>query len=696
MRQARRRHARHARHPRTPISRILSGIGVLAMLFLLPAPASYASHPPQSQPTPAATDTEPRPVPDVEAGPKVLDLGPASLVTSTMVAERVGDRIYAASNGLTPVLVGAYDPAKHRVTRTYKLPTGTGAWAMARVGTDLYVGVYGPAHLYKIDTVRGTVRKVAEFGSWIWSLTAAPDGKLFAGTYPRGEVWRYDPKTGESANLGQVVPGQQYVRSIAATRTTIYAGVGTDAHLVAIDRSTGRKTNLLPPTYSDRTFVATLSLSGDGRTLATSLTPKGTLLLFRLGADGLASGAPVEVQAPGETFSSAVQVSANGDIYFGARPTGNLYRYRPATSELTNLGAPYPGATFYRIFPGSTADPDDQSVIRAEVETGVVEYDPASRTFTTTDLAEAGLVPGPELPMAIAATGSKVLVSGKHGMQVHDVTTGASHRVPMPGEAKAITPVGDPKDLTVYLSAYTQARVLRWNVHSTAPDLLGLIGHQQTRPTDAWYEPRHDALLVGTEPDYGQMNGALTVRELDSGRMKTYRGLIPEQTVRSVVSDGDVAYLGGATRNGLGTRATADRAMLVAFDLRTREVLWRAEPPPGVTSLTDLAVFRGLVYAVTDGGSLVVFDPRRQKVISFTRPGANRGTLVEAGGRLYATDGDRVYRIDPRDSGAPRITTIADGLRAQWYGASPLLAPCPDGRCVYALKARNLVRIRLI
>ncbi|GAB3437036.1 outer membrane protein assembly factor BamB family protein [Flindersiella endophytica] len=695
-----RQERQHARRPRTPVSRIMSGICVLAMLFLLPAPASFASHPPQAQPTPAATDTRPRPVPDVETGPKVLDLGPASLVTSTMVAEQIGDRIYAASNGLTPVLVGAYDPAQHRVTKTYKLPTGTGAWAMAHVGTDLYVGVYGPAHLYKIDTVRGTVRKVAELGTWIWSLTAAPDGKLFAGTYPRGEVWRYDPKTGKAANLGRVVPDQQYVRSIAATRTTIYAGVGTDAHLVAIDRRTGRKTNLLPSKYSGRTFVATLSLSRDGRTLATSLTPKGTLLVFRLGANGLASGAPVEVQARGETFSSAVQVAANGDIYFGARPTGNLYRYRPATRKLTNLGAPYPGATFYRIFPGR----DDQSVLRAEVETGVVEYDPASRTYSTSDLAEAGLVPGPELPMAIAVADSKVLVSGKHGMQIHDIGTGASHRVPMPGEAKAITPVGDPAsgpknrsaNDTVYLSAYTQARVLRWNVHSTAPELLGLVGHQQTRPTDAWYEPKHDALLVGTEPDYGQMNGALTIRELGSGEMRTYRGLIPDQTVRSVVSDGDVAYLGGATRNGLGTRATADRATLVAFDLRTRKVLWRAAPPPGVTSLTDLAVFRGLVYAVTDGGSLVVFDPARRKVISFTHPGANRSTLVEAGGRLYATDGDRLYRIDPRDSEAPRITTIADGLRAQWYGASPLLAACPDDRCVYALKVRNLVRIRLI
>jgi sugar lactone lactonase YvrE len=691
-----RQERQHARRPRTPVGRITSGICVLAMLFLLPAPASYASHPPQARPAQAATDTTPRPVPDVEAGPKVLDLGPASLVTSTMVGEQVGDRIYAASNGVTPVLVGAYDPAKRRVTKTYKLPTGTGAWAMAHVGTDLYVGVYGPAHLYKIDTVRGTVRKVAELGTWIWSLTASPDGKLFAGTYPRGEVWRYDPKTGEADNLGRVVPGQQYVRSIAATRTTIYAGVGTDAHLVAIDRRTGRKTNLLPSKYSGRTFVAALSLSRDGRTLATSLTPKGTLLVFRLGADGLASGEPIEVQARGETFSSAVQVGPDGDIYFGTRPTGNLYRYRPATRKLTKLGSPYPGATFYRIFPGTAPDPDGQNVIRAEVETGVVEYDPASKTFSTSDLAEAGLVPGPELPMAIAVTDSKVLVSGKHGMQVHDTSTGASHRVPMPGEAKAITPVGDPKDPVVYLSAYTQARLLRWNVHSTAPELLGLIGHQQTRPTDAWYEPKHDALLIGTEPDYGQMNGALTVRELGSGEMKTYRGLIPDQTVRSVVSDGDVAYLGGATRNGLGTRATADRATLVAFDLRTRKVLWRAEPPAGVTSLTDLAVFRGLVYAVTDGGSLVVFDPRRGKVISFTHPGANRGTLVEAGGRLYATDGDRVYRIDPRDSGAPRTTTIADGLRAQWYGASPLLAACPDGRCVYVLKVRNLVRIRLI
>src|SRR5690606_39656271 len=43
---------------------------------------------------------DPIDVPDLESGPKVANLGPASLVTATMVGDQVGDLVYVATNGV--------------------------------------------------------------------------------------------------------------------------------------------------------------------------------------------------------------------------------------------------------------------------------------------------------------------------------------------------------------------------------------------------------------------------------------------------------------------------------------------------------------------------------------------------------------------------------------------------------------------
>lgn len=659
--------------------------GGLLCVLLLTAPM------PTSVPASVPMEERPPPVSSAPADePRVKNLGPASEVTATTTAERVGDRIYAATNGVSPVVVGAYDPETKRVVESYRLPTGKGAWAMTHVGKELYVGVYGPGDLYRIDTETGTVNKVAEMGGWIWSLDAAPDGTIFAGTYSHGEVYSYDPETGRTQNLGEAVPGQHYVRSIAASRTTVYAGVGTDAHLIAIDRRTGERRDLLPGTYADRTFVAALDLSADGETLAASLTPAGTLLLFDLASSD--PGPPVEVQTDGDTYSTAVAFDDNtGDVYFGTRPSGRLYRYDPATRTHESLGSPYPGATFYRIFPG-------EGRVLAEVESGVVAYDQTTERFERTELSEVGLRAAPELPMAIAATRSRVLVSGKYGMQVHDLRSGESRRVRLSGEAKTITTAHG----SIYLALYTQARLVELTsplvgdtVRTAVADELAVIEHQQTRPTDAAYDPGLDALLVGTEPDYGRVDGALTIHELGTEDVQVYRGVIPNQTVRSVTSAGGVAYLGGSTRNGLGTLPTTKAAELVAFDLRTREVLWQATPDPRAKAITDVEVRGGRLYGVTDHGGLFELDTRTRKVLATSQPGAERGSLVVAGDRLYGTDGDRLYRVTPRRTGKPKISTVEDGLGAEWYGASPLIAAAPDGDSVYTLRGRDLVRIRL-
>lgn len=606
----------------------------------------------------------------------VEDLGPASEVTYTGVAEQVGDHIWTATSGVSPVVVGAYDVTTHLIDRKVSLPSGAGAWAMTHIGTDLYIGLYSPGDLYRIDTITGTLTKVANFGSFIWAITATPDGTIVAGTYPDAGVFEYDPATGVTRSYGTVVAGEMYVRSIAADQDTIYAGVGTKAHLVAIDRATGAKTELLPAKYADRTFVATLALSGDR--LVAGLSPTGTMLVF----DTADLSNPVEVQAPlGDQYVTAITIDpATGDIYFGTRLSGTLYRYT-ASGVLERLGSPYDGASFNRIFVNGSS-------IRAELSSQVVEYDVATAQFAGYDLVTAGLPPTPEQPMQIAATKGTVLVSGKAGIQIHDLSTGASTRTFLSGEAKTMTPV----DGTVYLGVYTLARLFSMKPDGTALTELVSIEHEQTRPTDATYDKASNELLVTTEADYGRFNGALVEYHLGTKLLEVHRGVVPDQSVQSVGVDQGVAFLGSNIRNSFGTEPIVKSATISAFDLATNTVSWQVTPVEGAAAIMDVLPFRGRIYATTNTGKLVELDPATGAVLTTVAIATSASQLVQARGALYGTDGKRVFQVLPAPHAAPTVRTVVDGLAAANYSYAILTASY-NGDALYTIKNRNLIRV---
>jgi hypothetical protein len=610
-----------------------------------------------------------------QPGPIVTDLGPASSVTSTGVAEQVGELIWTATSGVSPVRVGAFDPASGLVERTIDLPTGAGVWAMAHVGTDLYVGTYTPGDLYKISTDTGALTKVANFGSFIWSLAAAPDGLIVAGTYPDAGVHSYDPATGATRSYGTVAPGEQYVRSVAVDERTIYAGIGSHAKLITVDRDSGVTADILPAAYADRTFVATLALQGDR--LAAGLSPTGTMLIF----DTADLSTPVEVQAPGgDQYVTAISHDpSNGDIYFGTRASGTLYRVPAGSSTPERLGQPYDGAYFNKIL-------IDGDQLRASLTSQIVSYDKTTGSFSGVDLGQAGLPPAPELAMQLAATEDTVLVSGKAGIQVHDLEAGTNSRTFLPGEAKTMTPIGDQ----LYLGVYTLARLWSMRPDGTGLAELDRIENEQTRPTDAWFDAESGRLLIATEADYGKINGALADYRISDRTLTVRRGIVPNQSLKSVAVKDGIAFLGSETRNSLGTDPIEKEATVSRFDLGTGKVLGQFAPVPGAQQITDLMPYRGHIYGTTEKGDLFVLDPSGRRVVATAKIGTGASTLVLARNGLFGTDGKRLFKITGGTT--PVITTVVDGLAAQAYAVG-LIAVAPDGNTIYTIKGRNLIAV---
>lgn len=606
----------------------------------------------------------------------VTDLGPASSVTVLNASEAIGDTIFLNNGGVSPIVVGAYAPDQERVTRHYTLPTGQGAWATAAVGTDLYVGTYCPADLYRVDTCGRSVTKVAEVSpdTFIWAMATSPDGKVYGGTYPRGRVFEYDPATGATRDYGPAVPGEQYVRSIAVDDTTIYAGVGTRAHLVALDRVTGHKRDILPAEFADRTFVAALAL--DDGLLAAGLSPTGTVLLI----DTAEPCRYEVVQAPHDSYITAITIdAARNDVYFGTRPSGTLYRYDRDTATLTTLVVPYDGASIGRIIV-------DGRTLRVVLTGGILTYDLETGEHVAVDITEAGMPPAPELAMAIATDGPRVYVSGKAGVHVHDLTTGTSWRVFLPGEAKVLTPVHGE----MWLSVYTLAYLFRMRP-GEKPVRVTTMGNGQTRPLDAAYSPSDQVLVVGTQPEYGEYGGALGIYAMENGELDVYRDVIPDQSIRSVVIHDRRVYLGGSIRNGLGTKPRQPEAKLAEFDLATRTVRHTTVPVPGAEEIVALVAMRSHLYGGTETGLLFEYDLARRMVTRTGQVSNGRSALVTVDDTIYGADTDHVFRLDETTLST---TTVLDDLRTDSF-SGPMIAAAPDGSALYVVRGRNLVRVGL-
>lgn len=607
----------------------------------------------------------------------LTDLGPASVASPLGNGVFVGDVLYVGSRGLSPNVVGAYDLVSDKVVAHYEIPTGIGVWAMCASGTDVYVATHVRSDLYRIDTLTGQVAKVGEYPDhYIWTMAAAPDGTIYMGCSEPGRVWEYDPATGTSRDLGQPVPGEAYVRSIEADDRYVYCGIGTHAHLVAIDRATGETRDLLPAEVASRDWVASMSISDTH--IAGGLNSLAELLVLR--KDDPAGHRVVKATAPGEKYTVAVLIH-DGSVYFAGRPTGTFYRYDLETGALDVLGVPYFEAATYRILAHA-------GKIYGVQDSAVFVYDPATGDIEYRNLVQRGLRAAPEQPMSVHSDGRRVYVGGKGGADVHDLATGAVSRLGIPGEPKTLLTV---RDLT-YLGVYTQAALYAHRAGDSEATLLLRAGNQQDRPRDLAYDEKTRLIVMPTQPEPGHENGALTLFSAADGTHVTYRPIVERQTVYAVTTRRGVAYLGTQTQEGLGLPPVTTTARLAAFDLVSRRLLWQTEPVPGASGITGLDSTPHAVYGITRSGLLFEYDLGRSAVTRTLQVSARGGDLVLTGRTAYTGDLDAVYAIDLVRW---RVTALATGLAGDWFGGEPKLALDPSHKALYSIRGRNLIRIAI-
>ncbi|GAA4069489.1 PQQ-binding-like beta-propeller repeat protein [Nonomuraea soli] len=624
-----------------------------------------------ASPAEAATACEP---------PGHQTYGTASTTGAIVGATVHEGRAYVVSRGPKPPVVAEIDLATRKVTRTATLPDGPaagepeGGWATAVSGGKLYIGTYPVPDLYSFDLASGQVTHIRSFGAqggFVWSLAAAPDGTLYLGTSSDGRVWEYEPSTGAVRRYGVLVSGEHYVRAVAADDTTVYAGLLEKTRLMAVDRVSGAVRELAQGPGA----VGTIALHGE-RVLASS----GSSLL-----DVRKDGTDLRTIPSGAGAIDAFAPAPDGGVYLTARPDGALFRYRTGDTALTKVAAPPAVGEETRLLhlDGGTLTGLSGSGIlwTLDLATGATRAD---------DLLDIGFPAGAERVQSMLLVPNRALYIGGHfAVEVLDLRTGERRRIRVVGEPKAMTRRGNK----VYAAMYPTGQVISIDVRTDEVRTLGTIGHGQSRPWDIEHDPVTDTLLVASAPTGANLKGALTIVDPDTGHMEVHHDVIRDQSLMTLAVDSPngIVYLGGDVLGGGGTPVRTTAA-LAAFDLRTRSVLWEAEPLPGHRTFQDLKVHDGLVYAVYKRvlGAWAAFDPRTRTVV---RQGllSGHGELQHHRGRLFTSTffgGGNAYEL------GEEARLLATGLGDEWHTA-PQLQFEPGSWNAWTIIGRDLAKVRL-
>lgn len=605
--------------------------------------------------------------------PRVDDLGPGIVSAPVTGAALDGDALYLVTRGLQPAVIARYDLATRRVVAHADLPTGTGGWAAAVDHGAVYAGMYGVADIHRYDPATNTATRLTGLGTntYVFDLAAAPDGTLYAGTYPSGKLYAVDPDSGATRDLGQVSPGQTYVRSVAvADDGTVYAGTGAAARLVAYDPASGQRTDILPAELRGESFVYDIAVSGD--LIAVGTEPSGRLALI-----DRRDPSDYTIVDTGDRTVDAITIDG-GAVYLTGRTSGSVYRYRPDTATLDRLATPVPQDETRGVFVSGG------QVVGVAGSGEVWTLDPDTGATTVTDLVAAGMPAAPEPAQSVAVQdGRYAYVGGNFGLQVHDLTAGTSARVRAFGEPKRIVPAAG----RAYMAVYPGAFVDTYDPATGTVDRRGQLGGAQNRPRAMTWLPDRGQLAIGSRSEYGTAGGAFTLYDVRTDTARRYDDVVPGQGISAVAAHGHVAYLGSEIAAD-GVPPVATEARLAAVDMDTGRTLWRWTAVPGAAGYADLLAHGNRLYGLTSAGQLLVMDPARRTVLATYQLGG-AGQLFLRHGAVYGVTGDRLFRL----TGAGPVTVL-DGLAGGWFN-EPQAAYDPAADVVYTLRGTDLVRIHL-
>jgi outer membrane protein assembly factor BamB len=589
-------------------------------------------------------------------------------------------------------LVVRFQPSSGK-TDYLTTPGGQGSWSVLSVGGgEAWLGSHQQAHLYHLKPGANELERIdlPHPDDWIWSIDKASDGNLYLGTYPGGEILRYEIDSGAITNLGPVLPDDgraRYVRSLNGEFPgKLYLGMGAEPALIEWDLKTGQHQNLLPEEYNDRSFVYSVDRVGDY--IAAAVAPHVVILIIDPATGSVVHTIPSPTGASMWLGNEQSVFLHDGKIYFGTRGDDTLWAYDledgTTTQVAAGLGGPIGIAQDRYMF---TRDYFGSYYVYDLVENKVVIK--RGTRFEGAGMDIHTLAPGP----------NGTVVGGTYinqGFFLYDPSAdtlfapGAS--VSFGGQIDQIVTSGG----LIYLAHYTTARLTvydpgrAWNPgmqDGANPHLVGIAGDDQDRfPTAVVGSDAN--IYLGSIPEYGMLGGALVIYRPGADSLITHRNVVQDQSVFALVELDGTLWGSTAVTGGIGSKATASSAKVFAWDMKTQTKIGEWTPVDGAHQIWGLdRLPDGRLVGGADS-TMFIYDPAMHAVVYDTVavPEVITKLLVSSDGWVYGLTEERFFRASPD---LKTIETIDED--PGWWDS---LAETDSGRLFTARGARLFEVVR--
>jgi hypothetical protein len=480
---------------------------------------------------------------------------------------------------------------------------------------DVYLGSLPHAHFLRVDR---KAHRMIDLGQpspseeYIWDVAFGADHRLYGVTYPGCRLVRYDPATGKLEDLGKMDPTEKYGRWIVGGRDDfMYIGLGSaKANVAVFNTRTGELREILP---KDAQVVGIPKpyIGVDGKTYAT-LNNR----LFQITGFGIHE---IPLSAKTEPINPDVLKDGRGL----SLSEGVLTIQQPKTHTEQKIKITYTGEDLqiFRIGFG----PDGALYGSSVLPLHFLKLDAAKHSID-----ELGTLGGGEA-YSFLAHDKKLLIATYSAM--------APLMSYSPGEPVKPAASGNP-------------------------ELISYAGSDSAWRPQAMIHGPDGLVYVGALAGYGNLEGPLLSWDGTAASVKTYGGLVHNQSVVSLAVWRDQVVCGTTTSGGGGAHPDQSDAHLFLWNPQTKSKELDLIPVPGAQTITDLVTAKnGLVYGIAASGGLVfgisgpgnsytlfAYDPAGRKVIAQEKLPLQgivyNGIGLDADGKIVGLADDEIFTID--------------------------------------------------
>ncbi len=520
-----------------------------------------------------------------------------------------------------------------------KIPSNGGYGLAVDAGGAVYAGGVNPGDLHRYDpkTDQLATINLKPFGvQYIWDAATAPDGTVYAAAgYPKTNLVAFDPRSGKPRDLGEVVPGQQYLRSVCIDRGgKVWCGVGMTAHLVVYDPADGSKTAVLPAEYAKSSSVYDLTAVGDF--VLASVSFDGVVLVYD------AATRKVVRTIPRPTGQKSWLLSAGGHdhtAYLYTLPSMDVYRCDLGDGSLTCLLEGF----------GQVKVVEADRWLHALNDQSYIAYDLQEKCQVGEHVLSAG-GDGMDVFSLIAGPDGNVYGSTYINMHIFSCSE-LDGKLTDLGKvsrwAGQVDSMSCGRDGRIYLGAYTDAVLSVYDPRQpwrpglksdSNPREIGPIGKGQYRTRANCLGP-DGRVYVGSIPSYRSAeSGAFTICDPATGKKDVRLDFVKGGAVDCLIADDTLVYGSGGGE-------------FFAYDPKVDRKVFSVQRP-----VTSLALVTTGVVAGSGGGKLFTYDRKTGELVERPNPSGDFTHMTASpDGTLYGVNAKQAVEVLPRG----QVRTIA-------------------------------------